>query len=269
MKRKLLLVLTLFVLAFTLASAKGNKALWKKLDKVKDKYEWVDLSLDVSPQTPHWHGFKDLKVKAIYTFETTGNTFLTYEYTLPGQYGTHTDFPAHFDPKGRTTDDYGPKELAYKLVVIDKSAEVAKNNDYVLTKQDILDFEKKYGKIPEGAFVAFRSDWSKRDIKTYENKDKKGQSHYPGWDLEALKFLVGERNVAAVGHETADTDSAVTGSTVGFIGEDYVLDSGKLNVELLKNLDKLPPVGGVVFVTFPKIKGGTGFTSRVFAVIPK
>ncbi|MDR0722963.1 MAG: cyclase family protein, partial [Treponema sp.] len=96
-----------------------------------------------------------------------------------------------------------------------------------------------------------------------------GAAHYPGWDIEALQFLIDVRNVAAVGHETPDTDSAVTGATVGFIGEDYVLDQGKLNVELLKNLDQVPPVGAIVFDTFPRIKGGTGFTSRVFAIAPK
>jgi kynurenine formamidase len=53
------------------------------------------------------------------------------------------------------------------------------------------------------------------------------------------------------------------------IGEDYILDRGKLNVELLKNLDRLPPVGAIVFVTFPILKDGVGFTSRVFAIAPK
>ena len=36
------------------------------------------------------------------------------------------------------------------------------NEDYALTVEDILAWEKEYCKIPEHAFVAFRSDWSKR-----------------------------------------------------------------------------------------------------------
>jgi kynurenine formamidase len=269
---KKFLLFALLIMSSVLGFAGGKKEkddLWQELARLQSDYRWVDLSFEVSPETPHWYGFEPLAVEPLYTFENTDGVFLAYQYTLSGQYGTHTDFPGHFDPAGRLQDDYGPREFAYPLVVIDKSEAVAANPDYVLTKQDVLDFEKIHGQIPAGAFVAFRSDWSKRGAGDYENKDTAGASHYPGWDIEALKFLIGERNVAAVGHETPDTDSAVTGATVGFIGEDYVLDHGKLNVELLKNLDQAPPVGAIVFDTFPRIKDGTGFTSRVFAIAPK
>jgi kynurenine formamidase len=271
MKRFLLIVFALVGTGLLFAGGKKEKSheLWEELARLKSAYKWVDLSLELSPETPHWHGFDSLAVKPLYTFENTGGVFLAYQYTLSGQYGTHTDFPGHFDPSGRLADSYGVEELAYSLVVIDKSAAVAANPDYVLTKEDVLEFEAAYGPIPAGSFVAFRSDWSKRGAAEYENKDAAGNSHYPGWDLEALKYLVDVRDVAAVGHETPDTDSAVTGSTVGFVGEDYVLDRGKLNVELLRNLDQAPPVGGIVFVAFPNLKGGTGFTSRVFAIAPK
>lgn len=40
--------------------------------------------------------------------------------------------------------------------------QVSENVDYALTVQDILDWEAEHGQIPEGAFVAMRSDWSKR-----------------------------------------------------------------------------------------------------------
>jgi kynurenine formamidase len=272
MKKTVLTALLVAVAVSAFAGGKSEKAeggLWQELARLKTAYRWVDLSFEVSPDTPHWYGFDPLAVKPLYTFENTDGVFLAYQYTLSGQYGTHTDFPGHFDPAGRLQDDYGPLEFAYPLIVLDKSGAVAANPDYPLTKQDVLDFEKTYGPIPEGAFVAFRSDWSKRSPAEYENKDAAGNAHYPGWDLEALRYLVETRNVAAIGHETPDTDSAVTGATVGFIGEDYVLDHGKLNVELLRNLDQAPPIGAIVFDTFPRIKGGTGFTSRVFAIVPK
>jgi kynurenine formamidase len=260
----------------------GKKAtgqpLWDQLSDLKSNYQWVDLSWELSPETPHWWGFDPLRVVEKYTFAQTlkdfgnnpHNSFAAFLYTLPGQYGTHVDFPAHFDPKGKTADKYGPGELAYQLVVLDKSAAVAKNPDYILTKQDVLDFEARYGAIPEGAFVAFRSDWSKRPLNDFEAKDANGDSHYPGWDINALEYLITVRKAAAIGHETPDTDAAITGnSDVGMIGEDYILDRGKLNVELLKNLDKLPSTGAIVFVTFPILKDGVGFTSRVFAIAPK
>ncbi len=54
----------------------------------------------------------------------------------------------------------------FAVCIIDKSREVEENLTS-FDKQDILDFEAEHGKIPEGSFVAFRSDWSSVG-KTYE-----------------------------------------------------------------------------------------------------
>ena len=53
------------------------------------------------------------------------------------------------------------------------------------------------------------------------------------------------------------------------IGEYYILSTGKYQIELLKNLDLCPATGAVILCTFPKIKDGTGFTARCFAICPK
>jgi kynurenine formamidase len=242
--------------------------LWDALATLKSRYEWVELSFEVSPNTPYWHGFKPMSVTPAYTFASTNGVFRASYYTLPGQYGTHIDFPAHFNPNGAFQDRFGPKDCAFPLVVIDKSAAVAANSDYELSAQDILDFESRYGVIPPNTFVAFRSDWSKRanNPDNYDNFDPNGNPHYPGWSINALKLLVEQRNVAVIGHETSDTDSAVSASLTNMACENYVLQNGKLNVELLCNLDKVPPTGAIAFVVAPRIKDGVGFTARVFAI---
>ena len=89
------------------------------------------------------------------------------------------------------------KEMVYPLVVVDKSAACAANADYELTIADLQEWEQEHGTIPEGAFVAFRSDWSKRaDMNNY---DENNQPHYPGWKLDALHWLVEERRIGAIG----------------------------------------------------------------------
>jgi kynurenine formamidase len=269
--------LLLAAVSFSCAKKETATPLWDQLTDLQQNYKWIDLSFEVSPDTVHWWGFDPLTVTPKYTFEGTfedfggidSNSFAAFLYTLPGQYGTHTDFPGHFDPKGRKIDSYSVKDFAYKLVVIDKSGAVAANPDYALTKQDVLDWEKANGAIPADSFVAFRSDWSKRSAADYEAIDADGNSHYPGWDIEALKYLIDQRNIAVIGHETPDTDPALVGNgDAGMIGENYILNKGKLNVELLRNLDKIPATGAIVFITFPNIKDGVGFTSRVFAITP-
>ena len=47
-----------------------------------------------------------------------------------------------------------------------------------------------------------------------------------------------------------------------------MLSSGKLQVELLCNLDQVAPAGAVILVSYPNIKGATGLPARVWAVTP-
>ena len=123
------------------------------------------------------------------------------KFTVVGQYGTHIDAPIHFVEGGRWLDEIALKDLLLPLYVIDKSKEVAANPNFILSKQDILDFEAEHGQITEGAFVAFRSDWSKRwpDQDAMRNLDENGVQQSPGWSREALEFLIHERHVKAVG----------------------------------------------------------------------
>ena len=60
--------------------------------------------------------------------------------------------------------------------------------------------------------------------------------HYPGWGLDALKFLVEQRNVTAIGHETSDTDAPVSSAKIGYVGEYYILEQERYQIELLKHL---------------------------------
>ena len=85
-------------------------------------------------------------------------------------------------------DEIALEDLLLPLYVINKSKEVAANPNFILSKQDILDFEAEHGKITEGAFVAFRSDWSKRwpDQDAMRNLDENGVQQSPGWSREAL-----------------------------------------------------------------------------------
>lgn len=82
------------------------------------------------------------------------------QFSVVGQYGTHIDAPIHFVEGGRWLEEIDLKDLLLPLFVIDKSAAVAENPNYILTKQDILDFEAEHGQILPESFVAFRTDWS-------------------------------------------------------------------------------------------------------------
>jgi kynurenine formamidase len=180
------------------------------------------------------------------------------------------DPPAHFIKGLRTVDQIGLKEMILPLVVIDVHEEGAKNPDYTLTVERIKKWEKDHGRVPAGAFVAMRTDWSKRwpSAAAMENKDSASVSHYPGWSLPALKYLYEECNITASGHETTDTDPGVATSKEDYSLETYILKTDHYQIELLTNLDQVPESGALIVATFPKPKGGSGFPARVFAICP-
>ena len=106
------------------------------------------------------------------------------------------------------------------------------------------------------------------DVDSFFNKDESGQAHYPGWTLDALKYLYEDRRILASGHEPPDTDASVQQNETGFAAESYILEKDRYQIELMNNLDMVPEAGAMVFVTWPKPLNGSGFPARVFAVLP-
>lgn len=230
------------------------------------QYKWVDLSHEVSADTPHYEGFPALRTEDYFTFAR--EKVCSIDYSIISQYGTHIDPPYHFIEGGKRLHEIGVDEFAYPLCVIDVSEKVKQNPDYALTVEDIKEREALHGIIPEGCFVAMRTDWSKRAPKDFDNKDAEGNCHYPGWSLDSLKFVCEERKIAAIGHEPSDTDPAYTQKEALWGGELYYLGRNKFQIEMLKNLDLLPATGAVIFCTFPNVKDSPGFTARCFATCP-
>ena len=255
------------------AARAGDPSLWP-LQHELARHRLVDLTHAFAPGIPHWPGFHDESRKTIYSHDKQpgmmGNGFFAEVFTHVGQWGTHVDPPAHFQKGGRTVDEIALKEMILPLVVVDVHEEVARNPDYTLTMERLREWETKHGKIPAGAFVALRTDWSKRwpDGKAMENRDVQGVAHFPGWSLPALRFIYEERHATATGHETTDTDPGLATTKDDYTLETYVLRHDHYQIELLANLDQVPEAGAIVFATFPKPKGGSGFPARVFAIAP-
>lgn len=231
-------------------------------------HRFVDLTHSFAPGIPHWKGAPNETVKTLYTVQKDG--FRINEYCHIGQWGTHVDPPAHFHDGLHTVDQIDPSEMLMPLVVIDVHEKVAKNPDYILTLDDIHDWESRHGEIPKGAFVAMRTDWSKRwpDDAKLANKDAAGVFHYPGWSMDVLKLLYEKRGITASGHETTDTDPGVRTTHDDYSLESYILSLNHYQIELLANLDQVPESGAVVWVTFPKVENGSGFPARVVAIVP-
>lgn len=85
--------------------------------------------------------------------------------------------------------------------------------------------------------------------------------------MEALKYIYEERNAAANGHETLDTDASALAAQAGDLAcERYLLEQGKLQVEVMCNLDQVPAAGAIAIAAFLPIEGATGLPVRMWAI---
>ncbi|MFH0824873.1 MAG: cyclase family protein [Pseudomonadota bacterium] len=274
MKRGFSVVAAAFIL--TISSNSGGltmHGLWPVAEMLQSK-EFVDLTHAFYPGIPHWPGFDGESRTTMYHYDEgigkKGHGFLSHQYDIPGQWGTHVDPPAHFARGKRFLDEISVKEMLLPLVVVDVSAKARADPDYCISMGDIRAWEAKYGPIPGKSFVAMRTDWSKKwpNAEAMRNEDRQGIAHYPGWSKEVLTYLYEERKITASGHETTDTDPGIATSKGDYSLEGYILSQDKYQIELLANLDKVPESGALVLATFPKPKKGSGFPARVFAILP-
>ena len=233
--------------------------LWESLDKMK-QLKWVELSHSLNNDSPYWAGIPEGSVELGKVVFDWGNPMLECRiqtFKFPGQFGTHIDFPGHFVKGAVLSDAFGVRDGVFPLCVIDVTEKVAADCRYAVTVQDIQDYEAKYGPIPDGAFVALRTDWYKHwpDMDALSGAAADGSENFPGWSLDALKYIYEVRNAAAEAAKAGDLAC-----------ERYVLEQGKLQVEVLRNLDQVAPAGAVIFVAWPRIEGAVGLPVRCWAV---
>jgi kynurenine formamidase len=227
---------------------------------------FVDLTHSFGPDSPVWSGFGqakmtpavDPKTNEPYTIAKDG--FRSTFYQMVGQYGTHVDPPAHFAENGITMDAIPLKQMVLPLVVLDDTPYLAKDPNHAFSLDDLRAWEKRNGRVPKGAFAALRTDMSK-DWDSDPERFKR--SPFPAWSLETVKFLIEQRGVTAIGHESMDTDI-----TDKMESETYVLQHGHFQIEVMANLDKVPAKGALIIVTWPKVKDGLGFPARAIAILP-
>lgn len=245
--------------------------LWDDLKRLKG-YRWVDLSHSLNNDSPYWAGIPEGSVELSKTCFDWGNPMLDcliQTFKFPGQFGTHIDFPGHFVKEGALSEAYGIENMMYPLCVIDITDKVKEDVHYAVTADDIKAYEEKYGPIPDGAFVALRTDWYKNwpDMDAISGTDEEGGENFPGWSMEALKYIYEERNAAANGHETLDTDASAVAAAAGDLAcERYLLEKGKLQVEVMCNLDQVPEAGAIIVTAFLPIEGATGLPVRAWAI---
>jgi kynurenine formamidase len=237
------------------------------------KGEWIDLSHDFSDETIYWVTAEPFKRTTVAEGVTPGGYYYSaYNFSAAEHGGTHIDAPVHFGEGKKSVDQLELGQLISPAVKIDVSAKAANDRDYLITTDDIKNWETANGKIPEWSIILFQTGFGSKwpDKKSYLGTDQKGPDaikdlHFPGLHPEAAKWLVENRKINAVGLDTASIDY---GQSTSFESHVALMTNNIPAFENVANLDKLPVKGFHIMALPMKIKGGSGAPLRIVAFVP-
>jgi kynurenine formamidase len=241
----------------------------------------IDLTQPLGPDTPviglppMFASSPGVTVETIARFDEGGPAWYWNTIRLGEHTGTHFDAPVHWisgrDLPENCCDTIPARRFIGPARVIDVSAEVARDPDFLLTAEHVRAWEERHGRIPAGAWVLLRTDWSKRtDPAEFLNVDPESGPHSPGFHPSASELLARQRDVLGVGVETVGTDAGQAGGwDPPFPNHAIMHGAGKFGLASLCNLDQLPPTGAVVIAAPLKLTGGSGSPLRVIAIAPR
>jgi kynurenine formamidase len=220
----------------------------------KGRIRVVDLTQTLSPEFPSISLPPEMgqawpfRIEEVSRYDERGPAWYWNNFSCGEHTGTHFDAPVHWisgkDLPHNATDSIPPERFMGPAFVIDCSGQAAKDPDFLLTKDFILDWEKKHARIAAKSWVLMRTDWSKRlDPVEYQNYDEEGQ-HTPGPDAGQAYHL-----------------------RPPYPCHYYMHGAGRYGLQCLTNLDQLPPTGSVVIAAPLKIRNGSGSPLRVLALV--
>jgi kynurenine formamidase len=249
-----------------LGSPAAAPGLWSLYEQSLKSAKYIDLTHTITPAIPVWRGFGPAvfgrtlnpETGKAYTYDKDGFEASAYRLTTD-QYGTKLDPPAHWAPEYPGIDELPATFAVRPLVVISIVDSLARHPGYHLQVPDIAEWEGRNGRIPAGAVVMVRSDWSKAWPDTLVT----ARRPFAGVSLDALKFLHLERRILFHGHEPLDTDTTAT-----LEGESWLMHHGYAQAEGVANLDQVAETGCLVTIGYPKFGGGVGGFARYVAICP-
>ncbi len=232
---------------------------------------YVDLSYSYGPETLYWPTARRFEMESVWKGPTDGGYWYEANNIMTAEHGgTHMDAPVHFAEGQLTTEQVPVSAGIGPLVVVDVREKADIDRDYRLGVDDLAAWEAAHGRIPGGAIVVVFSGWGERwpDAASYLGTVVAGDTanlHFPGFGEAAVRFLVSERNINAIG---VDTPSIDHGPSRDFIVHRVLHGAGKPAFENLANLDRVPAAGATLIALPMKIAGGSGAPLRAIAVLP-
>ena len=231
---------------------------------------WIDLTHAFGADTLVWPTSDRFELEVLSAQRTeagfyyAANRFCTAEHG-----GTHVDAPIHF-AEGQTTVDALPVgRLMGPACVVDVRAACDADRDHRVGRDELRAWESRHGRLPAGAIVLLRTGFGRHwpDAEAYLGTAARGPAaladlSFPGLHPEAARWLVDERDIAAIGLDTASIDH---GPSRDFASHVILAGAGVPVFENVADLGALPATGAYVLALPMKIAGGSGGPLRIVA----
>ena len=223
----------------------------------------ADLTHTLSARFPVFPFYEPFEARRLAGVEEDG--WGAHELRFAEHTGTHLDAPAHFFADGATTELLPVSRFVAPLVVVSIAERTGRVEDALLTVDELADWERRHGRIPEAAVVALHTGWEARlaDPARFLNADASGVMHGPGFGRDAMEWLVHERSIAGAAIDTLSLDF---GPSTTYEAHRVLLGAGRYGLENVANLATIPPSGATLVVGAPKHEGGTGGPARLLAL---
>lgn len=239
----------------------------------------VDLTQPLGEDTPviglppQFASSPGVTIRQISRYDAHGPGWYWNSLTLGEHTGTHFDAPIHWvtgkDQPDNATDTIPPERFIGPACVIDVTAQVSADPDFLLLPEHVHAWEAEHGRIPSGSWVLLRTGWSERTDPAEFLAVSGDGPHSPGFHPDTSTLLAHDRDVLGVGVETVGTDAGQAGTfDPPFPNHGIMHGAGKFGLASLTNLDRLPPTGAVVIAAPLKIVDGSGSPLRVLAIVP-
>jgi len=251
---------------------KNNTSLTDNFVDRLQKSQWIDLTHSFDENSVYWPTNVPYRHDTVsYGMTANGYFYSSFKFSAEEHGGTHFDAPIHFSANKNTIEKVPLSQLNGPGVVVNVTEKASKDRDYLISTDDFQAWEKKHGRIPDGAMVLvytghgqYYYDREKYLGTTLTGAKAVPQLHFPGLSPEAARWLVENRKINGIG---LDTPSIDYGQSSDFMAHRILCDHGLTVYENVTNLDKLPETGSYIVALPMKIKGGSGSPLRIVAII--
>jgi kynurenine formamidase len=238
----------------------------------------VDLTAPLSSGTPtlqlpeQFGQTATFELEEISAYDDRGpawywNNFRTGEHT-----GTHFDAPNHWatNTGGADIASVPVDTFLRPAAVLDFSADVAADPDFLVEVEHIRAWEADHGPLPDGGWLLFRTGWESRTSqRDMINADDTGP-HSPGLSAGCARWVAEESPAIGIGVETVGTDAGAAHSfDPAFPCHSFLMGSGKYGLTQLQNVAQLPATGAVLVVGPLPIVTGSGSPARAVALVER